>query len=107
MSTASSTHPAAAAAAFHEPPLTTVSGSEMDHRVLRFGLLGRAHDARHVVIPVHQRQLGSRGMAAFHLQEGLIQLGIGTERGRDRAQPAHVLGMTPARVVPAAVGVRE
>ena len=101
-STASSTQPAPAVAASHEPSLSTVSRVQPPAAARR----GVAHQ-RDVLRRVRQRQLVRRGVAPLAMLHRDEQLRRIAQRARDRAQPADVLGMFPAGVVAAAVGVRD
>jgi hypothetical protein len=60
-----------------------------------------------VAAVVRERELVFRRMPALDVLESLKELGVLTQRTRNGAQTADVLGVTPAGVVATAVGVRD
>ena len=53
------------------------------------------------------RQLFNCGMTPFDLRNGKKELGIVAKRASDCAKPAYMFGMTPTRVMPAAIRMRN
>jgi hypothetical protein len=54
-----------------------------------------------------ERDLIDRRVAAFDVLDQLEQLRIIPQRPRDRAQPADMLRVSPARIMPPTVGMRD
>ena len=102
MSTPSSTQPAAAVAASHEPSLARVSGSSCPPPAQRDRL--NSSDIRRVV---RELELLGLGVPPLVMQEAHEELRTLLESARDRAQPTDVLRRAPPRVVAPAVGVRD
>ena len=56
---------------------------------------------------VSEKQLVAARVSPFDMDQGMKELGMLSQSTRDSAQPADVLGMSPARVVAPAVGVGD
>jgi len=56
---------------------------------------------------VREGDLVRHRVSALDVRQGMKELGILTQRARDRAKPPNVLGMTPARVMTPAIRMRD
>ena len=68
-------------------------------------LLGKHSHGAHVGGVVHQLELFHGGVTTFDVLDTVEQLRIFTQRAGDGAQTADVLGMSPTRVVTAAIAM--
>lgn len=68
-------------------------------------LLGHLPDVPDVFVGVSELELLQHRVTTFDVLDAGKEVGVVPERAGDRAQAAHVLRMSPARVVPAAIAV--